>query len=371
MAPADRERWDQRHGASHHEELQPSAPTSLFELEDLLPKVSSACQRRVLDVACGTGRTAVWFAQRDFSVDAIDVSPVALCVASGFAARLGVSSKVTWREVDLDGGIGTSDTYDVVLCQRFRDPKLYSQLAARTAPGGLLLVTVLSECGHAGPPSKFRAKPGELAESFRAEGLQMIKSMEADGEASILLRRDVPRMSNDDLFPLLYVFGLPGAGKTFLGKVLEREVGYRFLEGDTWLPEDLRASLRRGEGFTPEQRDRFAQVIAERIQEARCQESERATKARPLAVAQATFKRRHRDMIRRFHSDVQFVWVQCEEETRLSRLSLGGNLVDVDLGRRMALDFEPPDADERVISLRNDEGVHWQTLLAEIKATVG
>ena len=109
-----------------------------------------ACGRRKcflvaeqLSWKCTSGRTAVWFAQRGFSVDVIDVSRVALCTASGFAGRLGVSSKVTWREVDLDGGIGTSDTYDVVLCQHFRDRKLNSQLAARTAPGGLLLVAHL------------------------------------------------------------------------------------------------------------------------------------------------------------------------------------------------------------------------------------
>mmetsp|Transcript_38187 Transcript_38187/g.75726 ORF Transcript_38187/g.75726 Transcript_38187/m.75726 type:complete len:197 (+) Transcript_38187:52-642(+) len=164
---------------------------------------------------------------------------------------------------------------------------------------------------------------------------------------------------------LLFFFGLPGAGKSFCGRLMEREFGYRFHEGDAWLPEDLRASLRRGQGFTPEQRDRFAAAIADRIDEAKLSEL-RSLTPRPLAVAQAVFKRRHRDIIRKRHPEAKFVWVRSDD-VRFERLAARGNLVDVDLGRRMASDFEPPSEDEVLHVIDNGGGTDEALLLQQVR----
>eukprot|EP00425_Heterocapsa_triquetra_P027233 CAMPEP_0195113614 /NCGR_PEP_ID=MMETSP0448-20130528/103149_1 /TAXON_ID=66468 /ORGANISM="Heterocapsa triquestra, Strain CCMP 448" /LENGTH=202 /DNA_ID=CAMNT_0040150575 /DNA_START=1 /DNA_END=609 /DNA_ORIENTATION=- len=171
--------------------------------------------------------------------------------------------------------------------------------------------------------------------------------------------------------PLLFFFGLPGAGKTHCGQLAARAMGYRFCDGDHWLPDDLRASLARGEGFTPTQRDRLATNVATRISHVRAAEGAavaHGSRARPLAVAQATFKRRHRDMIRSAHPDVVFVWVRAAGGARQARLSAGQNLVDTDLGRRMALDFEPPTDDEHaaVAVIDNGKGADDAALLGQL-----
>merc|ERR1719210_585727 len=121
----------------------------------------------------------------------------------------------------------------------------------------------------------------------------------------------------------LFFFGLPGCGKTHCGELVAAELGYVFHDGDHWLPDDLRASLARKEGFTDEQRGRYAQEVADRMAEVRTKEALAArdcSLARPLAVAQAMFKRRYRDVIRAAHPDVLFVHVRADEELRLERL---------------------------------------------------
>ncbi|CAE7368735.1 unnamed protein product [Symbiodinium natans] len=147
--------------------------------------------------------------------------------------------------------------------------------------------------------------------------------------------------------PNLFFFGLPGVGKTHCGEVLHQHFGYDFHDGDSWLPEDLKESLASGHGFTDEQRDRFAEEISRRISQVK------AEAARPVAIAQATFKRRHRDLLRRAHPDLVFVWVQAGETSRVRRLRERDNVVDVALGSRMARDFEPP-VDEKHVVLVND-----------------
>jgi 2-polyprenyl-3-methyl-5-hydroxy-6-metoxy-1,4-benzoquinol methylase len=144
---------------------------------------------RALDVACGRGAVAVQLAVRGLEVDAVDVSPVALAAGRASAARAGVG--VRWIRHDLDRGLPGTGPYDVVVCRRFRDPRLYPALAAALAPGGLLVVAVLSVVG--GAPGRFRAAPGELRTAFAAAGLDVLRHREADGEALLVARRPLSR----------------------------------------------------------------------------------------------------------------------------------------------------------------------------------
>lgn len=140
---------------------------------------------RALDVACGRGAVAVWLALRGFAVDALDVSPVALAAGESLAAASGVG--VTWRCQDLDASLPAEcvGTYDVVVCQRFRDPRLYPVLAGALGAGGLLLVTVLSEVDEG--PGRRRAPAGELPAAFA--GLEVVAHSEGNGEARLVARR--------------------------------------------------------------------------------------------------------------------------------------------------------------------------------------
>ncbi|MFC5236445.1 class I SAM-dependent methyltransferase [Pseudonocardia zijingensis] len=177
MADADRERWDARHAVAGAGE--PAPPDALRGRTELLPAGG-----RALDVACGRGTVAVWLAARGFTVDALDVSPVALEAGRALARREGVD--VHWRLHDLDAGLPAGGgPYDVVVCQRFRDPRWYPQLADRLAPGGLLVVTVLSEVGEG--PGPFRAPAGELRAAFGH--LEVLHHVERDGEASLVVRK--------------------------------------------------------------------------------------------------------------------------------------------------------------------------------------
>ncbi len=184
MASEDRERWDARHAAVSAADAPtlPMPPDALRGREHLLPAAG-----RALDVACGRGAVAVWLAERGFDVDAVDVSDSAQALGAALASDRGVGDRVRWWAHDLDDGLpgGCAGPYDVVVCQRFRNPALYPVLARCLAPGGLLVVTVLSVVGDEG--GRFRAAPGELPAAFG--GLTPLAHTERDGEASLLARR--------------------------------------------------------------------------------------------------------------------------------------------------------------------------------------
>ncbi len=173
MSDVDRRRWDARHAAAQDVVALP--PDALRGREDLVPTAG-----RALDVACGRGAVALWLARRGLAVDAVDVSSVGL----GAGARRAADLPVRWWRHDLDAGLppGCAGPYDVVVVQRYRHPALYPVLAAALAPGGLLVVTVLSEVDEG--PGPWRAAPGELRAAF--PDLDVLVHAEAKGEVSLV-----------------------------------------------------------------------------------------------------------------------------------------------------------------------------------------
>ena len=221
MTGADQERWDARHAALGP--AHPAPPDALRGLLHLLPHpdgrpvphvggtsaggVLPGGAPRALDVACGRGAVALWLRERGFAVDAVDVSPVAVSAGRAAAddpanerhsrpegvdesaARSERGGVVRWHLHDLDSGLPPDcvGPYDVVVCQRFRDARLYPALLGALGPGGLLVVTVLSQVGDA--PGAFRAAPGELRAAFG--DLTVLVDEERDGLATLVATRPV------------------------------------------------------------------------------------------------------------------------------------------------------------------------------------
>ncbi|MFQ5902685.1 MAG: class I SAM-dependent methyltransferase, partial [Candidatus Binatia bacterium] len=91
MATDDRERWDKRHAARQEQGGPSIFLQQLFQL---------GCWRiqpgRALDIATGKGRNALFLAERGFSVEAIDISEVALQEARRQAQGKGLT--ITFRQ---------------------------------------------------------------------------------------------------------------------------------------------------------------------------------------------------------------------------------------------------------------------------------
>lgn len=121
---------------------------------------------RVLDVACGEGRNAVWLAQRGCRVTGVDISPLALDKARRLATDAGV--QVDWREADLRQWQWESDVFDAVTCIfiQFASPqersRLFEGFRTTLAPGGLLLLQ-----GYTPKQLEYRTGgPGDVAHLY-------------------------------------------------------------------------------------------------------------------------------------------------------------------------------------------------------------
>ena len=185
---SDRRRWDKRY--ADVSTASPAAPDALAA-----PGAPADVRRaggRALDLACGTGAVSLWLADGGMEVLAVDVSPRAIALLRRAAGDAGVSALVDARVGDLDAGLPDPGPFDVIVCQRFRDRRLYPAIVTALTPGGYGCVTVLTVVDRRDPQGRFRAPRRELLDAFAGSELTVLAHRAADGTASIVLRRPPP-----------------------------------------------------------------------------------------------------------------------------------------------------------------------------------
>lgn len=144
--------WDERYAQS---ELVWGAPPNntvvefVYSLHRHVPAQDEGGLPRVLDLACGEGRNALWLATHGWQVHAIDFSQVGIDKGRTVATRLSrsVRSRITWQcadVTDLDAA-GVEGPFELVLMVFLHLPAeqrraVLAAAAHRLAPDGTLLV---------------------------------------------------------------------------------------------------------------------------------------------------------------------------------------------------------------------------------------
>lgn len=88
---------------------------------------------RALDIACGNGRNSLFLADQGFSVDAVDISEVAI------GSLAGKHSKVDAICADLDSWSIPQNRYTLIINVRFLDRRLFPLILDGLRPGGVLI----------------------------------------------------------------------------------------------------------------------------------------------------------------------------------------------------------------------------------------
>jgi len=183
-------KWDQRWKERVAQPLEPDS--WLQRIEPLLPR------GKVLDIACGRGRNALYLAQRGFSVTAVDLSEEALDQLRKEAVNRGLA--IQTRLQDLESAVDLPDgPFDTVLCFFYLQRSLLPALRAAVRPGGVAVVRTFSRAGDF--PGEIRVPEfaldaGELLWFFdgwdillHEEGLE--PSNKGGGLAGIVARKPV------------------------------------------------------------------------------------------------------------------------------------------------------------------------------------
>ena len=120
-------KWD----AIYRQALPVSAAGVLSAHQYLLPT-----QGQALDLACGLGANALLLAKAGLSVDAWDISAVALQNLRRQAAAQ--HCEINTRQCNISANLLPVEAYDVIVISRFLDRTLCNAIMAGLKPAGLL-----------------------------------------------------------------------------------------------------------------------------------------------------------------------------------------------------------------------------------------
>jgi tellurite methyltransferase len=152
------ETWDERYSGGKYSTDKPHRL-----LIELAGKLKPA---RVLDLACGAGRHAVFLAEKGWQVTAVDNSAVGIEIARQRAKEKGVT--IDFRVADLETGEFAiePDAYDLIGDFYYLQRDLFVPMKAGVKAGGIIVSTV-HIYGAGEDAGNFLLREGELREYFR------------------------------------------------------------------------------------------------------------------------------------------------------------------------------------------------------------
>jgi tellurite methyltransferase len=153
--------WNERYrlGQRPAEDLD-AAPTPL-----IVATAAGLVPGKALDLACGTGRNALWLAEYGWEVTAVDGAPSAIEILRTRARERGL--KINAVVADLEkGDFEIEPSYwDLIAICYYLQRNLFEPALRGIAPGGILISIVhVNEPPEADSP--FRLRPGELEQYF-------------------------------------------------------------------------------------------------------------------------------------------------------------------------------------------------------------
>jgi gluconokinase len=143
---------------------------------------------------------------------------------------------------------------------------------------------------------------------------------------------------------IVIIFGVSGAGKTTIGKLLAEDLGWRFYEADDFHPRANIEKMRSGRPLTDEDRWPWLDRLRDQIT--------RSLAAKENAVLSCSaLKRAYRERLR-VSDEVTFVFLcgdyaLVEKQLRRRR----GHFMNPDLLRSQFTDLDEPEADEDVLTI--------------------
>jgi SAM-dependent methyltransferase len=118
---------------------------------------------RALDLACGAGRNALWLAQHDWNVTAVDGSPAALEILRHRATGLRVETQIA--DLEDSAFMVEPARYNLIAMCYYFQRSLIEQCKRGLVPGGVMVaIALLTEPDK--ELSTFRLRPGELRGYF-------------------------------------------------------------------------------------------------------------------------------------------------------------------------------------------------------------
>jgi len=136
---------------------------------------------------------------------------------------------------------------------------------------------------------------------------------------------------------IVVLMGVSGTGKTTVGKVLARRLGWKFYDADDYHPAANVAKMHQGMPLTDEDRKPWLEILARLIDDAR-------GRGENIVLACSALKHSYQEYLQHHHPDVKYVYLTGDAAVIRQRLAGRiGHFFDPSLLSSQLATLEPPE----------------------------
>jgi carbohydrate kinase (thermoresistant glucokinase family) len=146
---------------------------------------------------------------------------------------------------------------------------------------------------------------------------------------------------------LLFLFGVSGSGKTYVGNLIARHARWPVYHADDDLTVPMKTALAEHRPFTDAMRNDYFGIVAERI-------AQRLQQNPYLVVTQGAYKQKHRDFLKARFPQIEFICVAATTEQIAARIQQRSQGIVLASAAALLRDFEPGPPGGKVLC--NDDG---------------
>jgi gluconate kinase len=147
---------------------------------------------------------------------------------------------------------------------------------------------------------------------------------------------------------IIVVFGFPGAGKSFVAKILQHDFGYYHYDGDLSMPESFLKAINSQTIITEKMRDDFFQKLISDVKKLKLEHKK-------IVVSQTFIKEKYRSLFLSAFPKAKFILVKTITGIREKRLIQRQDFpLDLEYSRKMCLNFDEPEIIYDVVNNDSD-----------------
>jgi gluconate kinase len=151
-----------------------------------------------------------------------------------------------------------------------------------------------------------------------------------------------PKLDLSNAPSTLFLFGLSGGGKSYVGNLIGRLAGWHMYHADDDLTAEMQQALAERRPFTESMRDEFFVIVLEKILALQQKHSK-------LVITQAVYKQRHRDYLLTHVPAMEMICVTANETNIFQRIKRRDYGITIESAAALRADFEAPPTDYKII----------------------
>lgn len=157
---------------------------------------------------------------------------------------------------------------------------------------------------------------------------------------------------------IIILFGLSGAGKSYIGEIVKENFYFYHLDADTLLTAPMQECIENKTQFTQEMRNEHCEIILSHLKNIQKTHEN-------IVVSMGLYKELNRKQIQKNLTNACFILVTTPFASILERIKSRNNLVDIEYATKISQNFEPPQIKHSILINDNKE---YPLLLQELNS---